>query len=64
MKIWWRSISPYLFYVFVGFLVAFLLCYILRILGLLGMIPGGFFLVLLWLTVVTFLVWAIDKTYQ
>ena len=48
--------------VFTFSLISFLVVYILRGLGILGFLPGGFILVCLLITLVSGLGWGIQKT--
>ncbi|TRU81915.1 MAG: hypothetical protein EWV76_04620 [Microcystis novacekii Mn_MB_F_20050700_S1] len=57
-----RSNSSYLKSLFFGFLLVTVLVYILRGLGILSFLPGGLILLLILSSVVTGIIYGIDKT--
>jgi hypothetical protein len=57
-----RSNSSYLKYLFLGFLLVTVLVYILRGMGILSFLPGGLILLLILSSVVTGIIYGIDKT--
>lgn len=59
-----RSNSSYLKSLFFGFLLVTVLVYILRGMGILSFLPGGLILLLILSSVVTGILYGIDKTRQ
>ncbi|CCI15287.1 MAG: hypothetical protein EWV53_19145 [Microcystis panniformis Mp_MB_F_20051200_S9] len=57
-----RSNSSYLKSLFFGFLLVTVLVYILRGMGILSFLPGGLILLLILSSVVTGILYGIDKT--
>jgi hypothetical protein len=57
-----RSNSSYLKSLFFGFLLVTVLVYILRGIGILSFLPGGLILLLILSSVVTGIIYGIDKT--
>ncbi|KAB0239422.1 hypothetical protein EZJ55_01105 [Microcystis aeruginosa EAWAG127a] len=57
-----RSNSSYLKSLFFGFLLVTVLVYILRGIGILSFLPGGLILLLILSSVVTGILYGIDKT--
>ncbi|GBE75655.1 MAG: hypothetical protein ACK5N2_02685 [bacterium] len=57
-----RSNSSYLKSLFLGFLLVTVLVYILRGMGILSFLPGGLILLLILSSVVTGIIYGIDKT--
>ncbi|CAO5018656.1 MAG: hypothetical protein EWV49_03495 [Microcystis aeruginosa Ma_QC_Ch_20071001_S25] len=57
-----RSNSSYLKSLFFGFLLVTVLVYILRGMGILSFLPGGLILLLILSSVVTGIIYGIDKT--
>jgi len=57
-----RSNSSYLKSLFFGFLLVTVLDYILRGMGILSFLPGGLILLLILSSVVTGIIYGIDKT--
>ncbi|AKV69505.1 MULTISPECIES: hypothetical protein [Microcystis] len=57
-----RSNSSYLKSLFLGFLLVTVLVYILRGMGILSFLPGGLILLLILSSVVTGILYGIDKT--
>jgi hypothetical protein len=57
-----RSNSSYLKSLFFGFLLVTVLVYVLRGMGILSFLPGGLILLLILSSVVTGIIYGIDKT--
>jgi hypothetical protein len=57
-----RSNSSYLKSLFLGFLLVTVLVYILRGMGILSFLPGGLILLLILSSVVTGIIYGVDKT--
>ena len=57
-----RSNSSYLKSLFFGFLLVTVLVYVLRGIGILSLLPGGLILLLILSSVVTGILYGIDKT--
>ncbi|GBL08570.1 hypothetical protein [Microcystis aeruginosa] len=57
-----RSNSSYLKYLFLGCLLVTVLVYILRGMGILSFLPGGLILLLILSSVVTGIIYGVDKT--
>lgn len=57
-----RSNSSYLKSLFFGFLLVTVLVYILRGMGILSFLPGGLILLLILSSVVTGIIYGVDKT--
>lgn len=57
-----RSNSSYLKSLFLGFLLVTVLVYVLRGMGILSFLPGGLILLLILSSVVTGILYGIDKT--
>jgi len=59
-----RSNSSYLKSLFFGFLLVTVLVYVLRGMGILSFLPGGLILLLILSSVVTGILYGIDKTHR